>query len=317
MQKEKIILAGGSGFLGQGLVQYFLENGYEVIILSRKKITSDNLNLKFLKWDGKTLGKWAESLENAQAMINLVGRSVNCRYNKKNKAAIYSSRLESTAIIGEAIQKCENPPKVWFNSASATIYRHALDKPMDEVAGEFGEGFSVDVCQKWEETFHSIPTPKTRRIVMRLAMVLGKNGGVMKPFQNLVKLGLGGTQGKGNQFISWLHEKDFHRMIQWFLNNEHISGTFNLSAPNPIPNKDFMQKMRQVYNQPLSLPATEWMLEIGAFFMRTETELITKSRRVIPQKLLDLGFKFDYPTIDDAFENLILGKEKSLEQTLI
>lgn len=303
MMKRKIVIAGGSGFLGQILAKHFSQKGDEVIILSRSQKTNTK-NIIYQTWNGKTLGKWTESLENADVLINLAGKSVNCRYNAKNKAEIYSSRLESTAVLGQAIQRCQNPPKLWLNSSSATIYKHSLDKAMNEHTGEYGTGFSVDVCKQWEAIFWKQKTPHTRKIALRLAMVLGKKGGVMIPFKNLVKRGLGGTQGNGKQHLSWLHETDFIAMTEFFINHSDLEGNFNCSAPNPISNKDFMQKLRKQLKVSVGLPANKIMLEIGAFFMRTETELILKSRRVVPTKLLEAGFQFQYPTIELVFEDL-------------
>jgi uncharacterized protein len=307
MDTQKIIIAGGSGYLGLVLANHFVQKNWEVVILSRKPSQTKD-KIQYELWDGETLGNWQKTLEGATALVNLAGRTVNCRYNEKNKKEIYDSRLKSTQIIGKAILNCKNPPKVWLNSSSATIYRHALDRPMDEETGEIGKGFSVDVCQKWEATFHQCDTPQTRKIALRLAMVFGNNGGVMKPFLNLVKWGLGGTQGRGNQFVSWIHEVDFVRVIDWLIEKEELSGVFNVSAPNPIPNQAFLKTLRQICKQPIGLPATRWMLEIGAWCMGTETELILKSRRVVPQKLLDAGFKFQFTYMKDALEDIVKGR---------
>lgn len=301
---KKIIIPGGSGFLGQSLATYLSTKGYQVIILSRKALASTP-NISYQVWDGKNLGEWAKSFEGAEAVINLAGRTVNCRYNKKNKQEIYDSRLESTAVIAEGIRQCTQPPKLWMNSSSATIYRHALDRPMDEFTGEQGEGFSVDVCQKWEKTFEESNTPHTRKITLRMSIVLGKNGGALRPLNNLVRLGLGGTQGKGNQYISWIHEKDLHRMFVWMIENEEIKGVFNCAAPNPITNQYFLKTLRKVHRQPIGLPAARWMLEVGAWCIGTETELILKSRRVIPQKALKKGFQFEFEHIEKTLKDLL------------
>lgn len=301
---KKVILAGGTGFLGDVLAKHFIELNYEVFIISRQK-KENQQGITYLTWDGENWGDWAKSLENAEVLINLAGRTVNCRYNAKNKQEIYDSRLKSTAILGEAILKCENPPKLWINSSSATIYRHALDRPMDELTGEYGSGFSVDVCQKWEAAFNQCNTPNTRKVALRMAMVLGKNGGVMIPFINMVRLGLGGTQASGKQYISWIHEQDFANMIQFIVENPKIEGAFNCSAPNPMPNQDFLKTLRNILKVPFGLPAAKWMLEIGAWAIGTETELLLKSRRVVPTKMLDLGFEFKYPTVREAFTEII------------
>ncbi|MBX2844247.1 MAG: TIGR01777 family oxidoreductase [Flammeovirgaceae bacterium] len=300
---NKIIIPGGSGFLGQVLIKYFLGKGMEVVVLSRKP-GMVNGNLKYVFWDGENLGDWAKELEGAKAVVNLAGRSVDCRYNEKNKKAIYDSRLNSTAVLGKVIANCKKPPEVWINAASATIYRHAEDRPMDEETGEIGTGFSVDVCKKWEALFNEIEVPGTRKVLMRLAMVFGKAGGVMVPFKNLVKFGLGGQQGKGTQYMSWLHENDFAEIISWMIQNESAIGIYNCSSPNPIPNKEFMNAFRLAFDQKIGVPATEWMVKFGVFLMRTEAELILKSRRVVPTRLLKDGYKFQFTKIKEALADL-------------
>ncbi len=304
MQINKLILAGGTGFLGQAIVNRFSKKGTEIIIFSRGEKRTIN-NVKHVHWDGKTPGEWTKELEGADVLINLTGKSVDCRYNEKNKAEIISSRVNATKNLGEAINKTNNPPKVWLNSASATIYRNAEDRPMDEFTGEIGTGFSVGVCQVWEKTFNEINNPKTRKIAMRISMVMGKGGGVLPVMTKLVKAGLGGKMGNGKQFISWIHEEDFLNAIEHLINNEQASGAYNFAAPQPIQNKEFMSLMRKQLNVKIGFPATKWMLEIGAFFIKTETELILKSRRVVPTKLVNEGFVFKHPTVESALKNLI------------
>lgn len=305
MESQTIILAGGAGFMGQSLARYFRkETDYKVVILSRQERTEEN-GISYLKWDGKTVGKWQEALEGALMLINLAGRTVNCRYNEENKRQILESRTKSTQALGEAIQKCQNPPKVWVNSASATIYRHAEDRPMDEPTGEIGKGFSVNVCLEWEKTFNAIETPHTRKIALRVAMVLGKGGGVMVPFVRLARFGLAGTQGAGKQYVSWIHEYDFYRLIRFIEKHEHLQGTFNASAPNPIPNREFLKKLRQEMGVWVALPQPNWLVKFGAWLIGTEAELVLKSRRVVPKALQDLGFTFRYPVVDSAFKEIL------------
>lgn len=296
-------MAGGTGFLGQAIIKRFNQSSTQIIILSRGK-NREEKNVRYIHWDGKTIGDWIDFLEGADVLINLTGKSVDCRYNEKNKAEIISSRVNATKVIGEAINKTLNPPKVWLNSASATIYRNAEDRPMDEFDGEIGKGFSVEVCQIWEKTFNEINNPKTRKIAMRISMVMGKEGGVFPVMSKLVKSGLGGTMGNGKQFISWIHEEDFLNAIEFLINNEKAFGPYNFAAPEPIPNNVFMQLLRKHLNVIIGLPAAKWMLEIGAFFIKTETELILKSRRVVPTKLLNEGFVFKYPSVESALKNL-------------
>ncbi|MEM9674012.1 MAG: TIGR01777 family oxidoreductase [Bacteroidota bacterium] len=309
---KKIIIAGGSGFLGSYLTQYYRDKEWQVYILSRQ-YQEDRDGVYNIYWDGKHLGDWTKVMEGADVLINLSGKSVDCRYTKRNQQLIYSSRLDSTHAQGKAVQQSQNPPKVWINAASATIYRHALDRPMDEVSGEYGTGFSVDVCRKWERVFSEIETPATRKIVLRTGIVLGKNGGALQPLLNLVRVGLGGKQGKGNQYFSWLHELDFARIIDFLINREDTSGVFNAVAPHPISNQQFMKTLRMTCGIPFGLPMPTWILKIGAFLIRTETELILKSRRVIPTRLLDHGFSFAFPNSENALEEIITRREHKVK----
>jgi len=300
---KKLVIAGGSGFLGQALRNYF-ENEFDEIIILSRSFTRIEGKTKFVEWDVKTFGNWCEYLEEADAVINLCGKSVDCRYNKKNKSEILLSRLDSTEIIGKAILKCKTPPKLWINGASATIYKHSLDKPMTEREGEKGSGFSVEVCKAWEKIFDQYNRPETRKVNLRISMVLGNTGGVFPALLNIVKIGLGGTLGKGNQQVSWIHIDDFCSMVDLVIKNESINGVYNVVAPEPIKNSLLMKKLRQKSGVLLGLPAAKWMLEIGAFFLRTETELILKSRYAVPEKFLETGFIFKYPTIDKCLDNL-------------
>lgn len=295
---NRVVLPGGSGFLGRNLAHRFANQAREVVILSRR-VYPPEAGVRWVQWDGATLGAWRRELEGAAAVINLAGRSVNCRYDARHRREIYESRLRSTSVLGEAIAGCTSPPPVWINSSSATIYRDARDRPMDEATGEHGAGFSVDVCEQWERTFFDAPTPSTRRVALRSALVLGHGDGVMEAFERIVRLGLGGTLGRGDQMVSWVHVEDFVRAVEWLV--EHpLDGPVNCSSPNPLPNREFMGALRKAFRQPVGLPAAAWMLEIGAFFLRTETELLLKSRWVLPQRLLDAGFTFRYPDLASA-----------------
>lgn len=304
MTSKKIIIPGGSGFLGEVLAKYFKAPVYEVVILSRNpKLFS--AHARYVKWDGKNEGAWKEEFENAFAVINLTGRSVNCRYNERNRREILASRIDATNIVGKVIQQCMHPPETWINAASATIYRHAEDREMDEVTGEIGKGFSVNVCMAWEKAFNDVQTPRTRKIALRMAMVLGDyRNSVWPVLKRLTHFGMGGKMGNGKQFISWIHETDYARIIDFLLNHPEISGTLNVAAPNPLPNTVFMKAMRKELHMPFGLTATEWMLEMGAFFIGTETELVLKSRRVVPRKLLEAGFQFKFPELKEAIGEL-------------
>ncbi len=307
---KKIVIPGGGGFIGRHLTRYFADKGWEVVVLSRRRNERQE-GARFVWWDGANLDAWVDELEGSDAVINLAGRTVNCRYNKKNRRQIYESRQSSTEVIGEAIADCAAPPSVWFNASSATVYRHSLDRAMDEATGDIdlvepGKPrdkweFSVDVVNRWEAALFDAPTPDTRRIAMRLSMVFGSGkGGVYEAFRSIARFGLAGTQGPGNQYVSWLHVVDFLRMIDWCIENENLEGTINMCSPKPIPNREFLKALREASGARFGLPATSWMLEIGAFFMRTETELLLKSRRVVPGRLIDSGFTFDHPNWPDA-----------------
>ena len=314
VEKQKIVLPGGGGFIGRHVTRHFAGKGWEVVVLSRQ-LHEPRDGVRFVWWDGANLDAWADELDGAAAVINLAGRSVNCRYGKKNRREIYQSREFSTEVIGEAIAECAAPPPVWFNASSATVYRHALDRAMDEATGEIDPvepgkprnkwEFSVDVVNRWERALFNAATPDTRRIAMRLSMVFGTGaGGVHEAFRNIARLGLGGTQGPGTQYVSWLHVDDFLRMLDWCLENGELSGPINMCSPNPMPNSDFMRAFREACGVKRGLPASSWMLAIGAFFMRTETELLLKSRRVVPGKLLTSGFKFNHPTWPEAAKSI-------------
>ena len=301
---KKIIIAGGTGFLGECLSSFYLTKGFQVIILTRKQ-QADKAPLFYHKWDGKSIGDWAETLENAEALINLTGKSVDCRYNERNKQLIYDSRLDATRILGLAVAACRIPPKVWINAASATIYRHSLDKPMDEETGEVGTGFSVDVCKKWEAAFNEQKVPQTRKIILRISIVLGYEKGALQPLKNLAKLGMGGKQGPGNQYFSWIHERDFVNIIDFVIQNREMEGVYNVAAPHPVSNSQLMDHIRSILKIPFSIPMPSWLLRIGAVLIKTETELILKSRYVVPQKLLQKNYTFEFPTIEKALNDLL------------
>jgi len=303
MEKPKMIIAGGNGFLGKHLARYFTQLGYQVIILSRKR----GYRIGMLHWNGRTLGPWTEALEGAAVVLNLAGRSVDCRYNIVNQYAIIRSRVDSTKVLGEAIAKCQNPPAVWLNSSTATIYTDTKDEQLanTEADGCIGRGFSERVAQQWEAEFWVAATPHTRRVALRTAIVLGADGGALPVMARLARWGLATPQGDGQQWMSWLHVDDFCRALELLISHPDLEGTFNLCAPQPIRNENFNAQLGQHYQPRWQLPQPKWVLEIGAFLLRTETELILKSRKVVPQRLLENGFTFRFPTCDLALANLL------------
>lgn len=308
----KIVIPGGSGQVGTILARAFQKEGHEVTVLSRNP--SKKNAWRVVEWDGCSLGDWVKELEQADAVINLAGRSVNCRYHSRNREKILKSRVESTKVIGKAITQLTQPPRVWLQASTATIYAHRYDAPNDEFTGILGGNepdvpetwnFSIEVAKAWEQSFEKFLLPQTRKVLLRSAIIMSPDrGGAFDILLRLTRLGLGGKAGNGRQYVSWIHELDFIRAIQWLIENKTVQGPINLAAPNPLPNVEFMSNLRKAWGIKLGLPATNWMLEIGAFFLRTETELILKSRRVIPGRLLKEGFSFKFSTWDEAAVDL-------------
>jgi uncharacterized protein (TIGR01777 family) len=308
----RIVLPGGSGQVGQVLARHFQERGHHVTVLTRGPYTAP---WQTVHWDGKNAGEWAEHLEGADVCINLAGRSVNCRYNAANRREIYNSRFQTTRLLGNAIAGLADPPKVWLNASTATIYRHALDRPMDEATGELGGNergapdtwnFSIRVAKDWEAAFFSADTPRTRKVALRSAITFSPTpGNAFAVLLKLVQTGFGGKQGNGRQFVSWIHEDDFARAVEFIIAHDEMNGAINVAAPNPLPNREFMEALRDAWGMPNGLPAPALLIEMGALFLRTESELVLKSRRVVPGRLLDAGFKFEFPEWPEAAEDLV------------
>jgi uncharacterized protein len=355
MKRKKIIITGGTGYLGQALAEYFGKENH-VVLLSRysngrnnnfaKKLVkaSDGYNVTYWRWDAKHVEKhWANEIEGADIVINLAGKSVNCRYNQQRMDEIIQSRTDATQTIGNAIRQAVVPPKLWINAASATIYHNAYEGPQDEFTGMISErkddnmpystfdrlrrclkkkfiawrfgkrsvqyaalekDFSIQVCRAWEKSFEDQRTPFTRKVALRMAIVLG-TGGLIVPFFNLLKFGLGGKQGSGKQMFSWVHIDDVSRAIEWSYENTEIEGTYNCASPGPISNETLMKTLRNKTGNKFGLPACNWMLELGAALIGTETELILKSRWVLPTKFLKAGFRFKYEKLDDAVNEIL------------
>ncbi|MGO9435733.1 MAG: TIGR01777 family oxidoreductase [Terracidiphilus sp.] len=311
-RRLRIVIPGGSGQIGQVLAPWFQERGHQVTVLTRGPYTAP---WQTVHWDGENLGPWTEHLEGADVCINLAGRSVNCRYHPANRQAIYDSRIHTTRLLSRVIANLADPPKVWLNASTATIYRHALDRPMDDITGELGGNepgapgkwnFSIRVAKDWEAALFEAPTPRTRKVAMRSAIVfIAQPGNPFVIYSNLVRLGLGGMQGNGRQFVSWIHDQDFARAVEFLIARDELAGPVNIASPNPLPNREFMELLREAWDVPNGLPAPAPLLELAAFFHRTETELLLKSRRVMPTRLLDAGFHFEYENWPAAAEDLV------------
>lgn len=317
----KIVIAGGSGFMGSAMAARWASENSVTILSRQQRKGSNNSYLRqatrvsgvqYLYWDGQTLGPWAAALDGADLLINLTGKSVNCRYHAANRAAILNSRVTATSVLGAAVQQCVMPPALWVNASSATIYRHAEDRPQDEATGEQHNDFSVQVCKAWESTFNAITLPHTRKAILRSAIVLGR-GGVLVPYARLARLGLGGPQGSGRQMFSWIHIVDVCRILEWLWDHPEQDGVFNASAPGPVTNTVFMHDVRKALGIPFGLPAPEGLLRLGGRIIGTEPELLLKSRWVLPSRLLAAGFDFSYPDLPAALHHLLCQPQRSAE----
>ena len=308
----KILIPGGSGQVGTVLARAFQRRGDEVVVLSRTR--TDALPWRVVEWDGETLQDWATEFEDADIVINLAGRSVNCRYTPENRRIIIDSRVNSTRVVGQAIAQAIKAPRVWLQASTATLYAHRFDAPNDDRTGIIGGSepdapdtwrFSIDVVKKWERELNAAATPDTRKVLMRSAIVMSPDlGGAFEMLLRLVRFGLGGRFGDGQEFVSWIHDHDFVQAVDWLIQHEELVGPVNLAAPNPLPNSEFMREIRRAWGISFGLPSTKWMLELGAFVLRSETELMLKSRRVVPSRLLQSGFAFEFPTWAEASQDL-------------
>ena len=308
---KKIVIPGGSGQIGMVLTRWFQDQGHEVVVLTRGTKAPG----RSVKWDGKSEGDWFTEIDGADVVINLAGRTVNCRYTEENLKQMMDSRVDSTRIVGQAIDRAENPPAVWLQMSTATIYAHTFDEPNDEFNGEIGGGEpdapaywkrSIDIALAWEKALDDAPTQHTRKVAMRTAMLMSPDkDGILDVIKGLTRLGLGGTIGSGKQWVSWIHADDFCRAVEHVLTHQELSGAINFCAPNPLPQRQQMQELREVMGISVGLPATAWMARLGAVFMRTDAELVLKSRRVVPGRLLASGFEFDHANWKPAIQNLL------------
>jgi uncharacterized protein (TIGR01777 family) len=307
----KIVIPGGTGQVGSLLTRALRGSGHDVVVLSR----GGTSKARVVPWDGRTVGPWASELSGADVVVNLAGRSVNCRYTEANRRAMMSSRIDSTRAVGAAIERSARPPRLWLQMSTATIYAHRLDASNDEKTGRIGGAepdvpsswkFSSDIAKAWEGAQEEARTPHTRKVALRAAMVMSPDrGGIFDVLLGLTRAGLGGAIAGGRQYVSWTHERDFTRAVEFLIACDDLEGPVNVAAPHPLPQREFMAALRAAWGTPIALPATKWMAEIGAFVLRTETELTFKSRRVVPARLLEAGFSFDFPEWPSAVREIV------------
>jgi uncharacterized protein (TIGR01777 family) len=309
----KVVLPGGTGQLGALLARHFASLGAEVVVFGRG---SRHVSVgRVVSWDGRSLGPWAKELDGADVVVNLAGRSVNCRYTSSNLQEILASRVDSTRVVGEAIALAARPPSVWLQASAATIFAHGYEVAHGESSGQIGGdepnvptywAAMVEVVRRWEEALSLANTPATRRVALRTSIVMSPDrGSAFDVLLALVRAGLGGRAGDGRQYVSWVTDRDFVRIIDWLIERSDIEGAVNVTAPSPLPNRELMQALRFAWGASVGLPAAKWMVSLGAWALRTDPELVLKSRRVVPERLLEAGFRFDFPKWDEAAKDLV------------
>ncbi|MFE6739179.1 TIGR01777 family oxidoreductase [Streptomyces tubercidicus] len=306
----KIVIPGGTGQVGGILNRALTAAGHEVVVLTRRPSRAGEV-----AWDGTAPGPWTAVIDGSDVVINLAGRSVSCRYTQANLQEMMDSRVDSARVVGEAIAAAARPPRVWLQMSTATVYTHRFDAPNDEATGEIGGAepgvpdywaFSVEIAKEWERAQERADTPDTRKVALRSAMVMSPDrGGVFDVLLWLVRLGLGGPVAGGAQYVSWIHDRDFVRAVEFLVDRNDLTGPVNLAAPGPLPHRDFMRALRAAWGVPLGLPATKWMAGLGAFALRSDTELLLKSRRVVPGRLREAGFAFEYEAWPGAADDLV------------
>jgi uncharacterized protein (TIGR01777 family) len=317
----KVVIPGGTGHLGRVLGRALAGQGHEVVVLTRRE-TGPEPGVRHVHWDGRSAGPWTAEIDGSDVVLNLAGRSVNCRYTRANLREMTASRVDSARVVGGAIARAARPPRVWLQMSTATIYAHRHDAPNDETTGVLGGdepdapaywAASVDIAKAWEREQRLADTPHTRQVALRTAMVMSPEpGGAFEALLRLARLGLGGPVAGGRQYVSWIHEDDLVRAIGFLAENGELSGPVNLAAPEPLPYREFMRALRAAAGVPFGLPATKWMAEIGAFVLRSDTELLLKSRRVVPGRLLEAGFAFDHPGWPAAAADLVRRTRRGL-----
>jgi uncharacterized protein (TIGR01777 family) len=298
---NRVVLAGGSGFIGRALADSLIAQGREVVILTRSPRDGP---VREVAWDGRTVGAWARELDGAEAVVNLAGRSVNCQYTDENKRLMIASRVDSVQAVADAIARCAEPPRVWVQSGSLAIYGDAGDRSCDENSPP-GEGFPVETCLRWEEAWRGAETPGTRKLLLRIGFALGRGGGALEPLERLARAFLGGAAGSGRQYISWLHMDDLNEMFRWSIERDDIEGVLNATGPTPVTNAAFMAALRRVLGRPWSPPVPAFAVRIGAFLMGSEANLALTGRRCIPARFAALGFPFHFTDLDAALADLL------------
>jgi uncharacterized protein len=300
--KPRIVLAGGSGFIGQSLSPFLLSKNYEIIVLSRAESDLRDA-VRSVHWDAKTLDDWLEFVNGAFAVVNLAGRSINCRHTPEHRREIIDSRVDSVRVLGQAIARCAQPPKVFVQIAGVGIYGDKGERICDETTAP-GDDFVTKVCEKWEAAFESVEPPATRKVLLRLGVVLGPNGGFLGLLGRLTRWFLGGQVGHGRQYLSWIHVADLSRIVLASIENRELTGVFNATSPNPVTNGEFMRELRRALHRPWSPPVPEFAARIGSWLMGTEADLALVSQRCVPKRFQENGFNFEFPELRDALANV-------------
>jgi uncharacterized protein (TIGR01777 family) len=300
--KPRIVLAGGSGFIGQSLSPFLVSKNYEIVVLTRGK-SDHHGSIREAHWDGKTLGEWTQFVNGALGLVNLTGRSINTRHTPEHRREIVDSRVDSVHILGEAIGRCVQPPKVLVQLAGVGIYGDKADRICDETTAP-GDDFVSEVCRKWEAAFDSIASPHSRKVLLRLGVVLGRNGGFLHVLSRLTRWFLGGHVGEGRQYISWIHIADLSRMILQAIAEEELIGVFNAAAPNPATNAELMRELRRALHRPWSPPVPEFAARIASWLLGTEASLALVSQRCVPKRFLEKNFEFEFSNLRQALANI-------------
>jgi uncharacterized protein (TIGR01777 family) len=304
--KPRIVLAGGSGFIGQSLSPPLVSKNYEIVVLTRGK-SNHHGRIREAHWDGKKLGEWTQFVNGALGLVNLTGRSINTRHTPEHRREIIDSRVDSVRILGEAIGRCMQPPKVFVQLAGVGIYGDKGGRICDETTAP-GDDFVSEVCKKWETAFDSVDSPNTRKVLLRLGVVLGRNGGFLHVLSRLTRWLLGGQVGEGRQYVSWIHIADLSRMILQAIDQEQLTGVFNATAPNPVTNAELMRALRRALHRPWSPPVPEFAARIGSWLMGTEASLALVSQRCVPKRFLEKNFEFEFPNLREALANIYPNK---------